>query len=202
MERTKTDITVKVRDLSDIKEDATAAYNNSIDDEKKPADTVGLDGPWGTIEVDDDVFAVCEEGVGNKFAVTNKTPLLVPVRPEWIQDDGKRSMSAIPTGQFSITRTMLERQPVQDTTLLHKFIRSVANPNPGHRLEKNYDRFRRLIEFKQSDETGYEIIRKGNDEQVRGDFMRESFAEDFLELAINEERIEPLDRDAYIICEE
>lgn len=190
MPRTETDIMVKVRDLSEFKKWATEAYNEHEDQD---ADTMGFDGPWATVDVDGELYAVCSEGVGPRFPITKHNPLKVTMRPKTYDDerDGY-SVPMVPVGHYEIVPEDLRDAPVNDKKPLHEFIRSTGG-DTHHRLDQNYEKFRRLLEFKRSDELGYAVIHQPSGELVEGDFLNEQMANDYIDFAINNDLVTPPD---------
>lgn len=191
MERTATDISVKVRDLSNLKDKTATEVSNKLD---QPVDSVQFDGPWATLKIENNMYAVCSEGVSTVLPITDDRPLKLPVRS--VNEDG--GIGFAPIGKQTVSRTMLEQCPVVRNENLDDFI----DDRGSERLDKNYEKVRRLFEAESNDEPGYSVLHQTSDSLVQSDFCTRKQANAWLDEAVSNGDIRPNDKDEYAVVKE
>jgi len=139
-ERTPTDVLVNVIDLSGLMPSAVEKLKQLFPD----STVLGADpGRWGYVMVNHDMYALCDEGVGPVFPIRHEDPLSVDV---WGEYQGKtpkegRRIDFIAPIAITMDDDDIRALPVLEQVNLAQFIRTF-----GHRLDSNYEQWRRLLE--------------------------------------------------------
>jgi len=98
---------------------------------------------WAYVDTDDGLFALCDEGVGPDYPITNEQGkrLKVDLYEEYDKDsNGHTAIGMMPIGQIVFTADEIREMDVQLEVPLHQFIRKF-----GSRLECNYYNWKKVL---------------------------------------------------------
>jgi hypothetical protein len=98
---------------------------------------------WGVVEIGDDLYALCTEGVGPDTPVTDEKPLVLDLFVRRYENDSEseRFISMFPAATVKLKPENLREAMTEQQVPLDEYIRSF-----GARLESNYEQWRMTLE--------------------------------------------------------
>lgn len=144
--REQSSIDVNVVDMDIVEENMMDKHGDKIIDKlnsEHDSEVVGIriNTTVGFVGINDNIYALTNEGVGLEEPITDDNKFTVDIYPEF---EGN-SVSMIPSMQLQWNDEDFEKLPIEKTEKLHDFIREF-----GNRLEQNYQSWKTLLEEKQS----------------------------------------------------
>jgi len=111
--------------------------------EKKMPKAVKPSEYWGIVEVGDEVYAICTEGVGPEQPVTEEHKLAIDFLVDGYEDDDNVYIEMMPAATARFTPDELRSVATGEPVNLETWIRSF-----GSRLHTNYEVWRKLLTSK------------------------------------------------------
>lgn len=136
--RAKTGVMIRVIDMNALANEALTIQNTQYTP-NRPATRMTTTYDVGIVETPGGAFAIDADGVGGE--ITETMPLIIAFYPEWVDVNGRKTLSAMPTVTAVINVSRLPSVPIMVERDLADHIRTF-----GARLESNFLKWKETLE--------------------------------------------------------